>query len=119
MTNVNIVFKPIKYVEMKIQIENLRFKALSIRHYFYVLLVAGFFNSCDNYKARYAPQSTLANEMQCPVILFAKIEKTEEIKGAIVLRGADGELKEMMGNYAFAASIANTYNIGDTIIACH
>lgn len=86
------------------------------KHIFYLLLVAGFISCEGNLQIN---EAKIVNDLKCPVILFAKSNATIENEATITLIDGNGYFTSFVCRRAFSASIHNTYNVGDTLRACH
>ena len=106
-----IIYQLNKQLIMKTKTSNYRFS----KHIFYLVLTAGLFSCQNNLQI---DEVKIVNDLQCPVILFAKSNATTTEDASITLKDGNGKFTSFVCRRAFSASIHNTYNVGDTLLAC-
>lgn len=83
-----------------------------------ILLVAESLLAGCNRSDVTGSQDDAVNGMKCPVILMAKSPETNDKYSSVILVDGDGELHSFSGIEQFAAAIASTCDVGDTIKPC-
>ena len=106
-----IIYQPNKTETMKAKTWITR----NSKHIFYLLLTAGLFSCQTNLQI---DEARIVNDLECPVILFAKSNATDEDDASITLKDGNGKFTSFVCRRAFSASIHSTYNVGDTLRAC-